>query len=151
MTPLASVRSAGCAGSDLAYWDQGGVHSTVELEPGSHTIAAVFVNGVRMRAVFDTGAASSLITETAARRAGLDLKARDIAPIFGIGPGRTRSWVAPTASLRIGSEVLPAALLRVVEAALGGADMLIGIDFFLTHHVYVATERGRLYFTANRP
>ena len=68
---------AGCGDKALAYWAGAKPFSTIPLEHGDggpwkpHTIGTVLVNGVKMRAVFDTGASSTVMSLRAAARIGL--------------------------------------------------------------------------------
>ena len=60
----------------------------------------------------------------------------------------TRTWIAPFASFKIGDEEIRNTRLRIGDIATD-IDMLIGADFFLSHHLYVASSQHKLYFTYN--
>ena len=128
----------------------------MSIEPSSasepHTIGEVRVNGTKLRAMFDTGAARSMVSRRAAERAGLNLEAEGVATggsWFGLGRKPIRSWLVPVASFAIGEEEIRNTRLRVADTEVPGADMLIGADFFLSHRVYVATSQRKLFFTYN--
>ncbi|HEY2481640.1 MAG TPA: aspartyl protease family protein, partial [Caulobacteraceae bacterium] len=113
---------------------------------------AAKVNGSRIKVVFDTGAASSLMALSAARRLGLGPDKPGV--VFqglsgGVGPHLIRIWIAPVELFEIGVEKIEHTRLRVGDTDLQGADMLLGADFFLSHRVYVANSQHRLYFTYN--
>jgi tetratricopeptide (TPR) repeat protein len=55
----------------------------------------------------------------------------------------------PVASFKIGEEEIRNTRLRVGDSAVESADMLIGADFFLSHHIFVASKQHRLFFTYN--
>ena len=69
--------------------------------------------------------------------------------IGGVGPRLVRTWITTAESLQIGGEAVKNAPVRVADVDLGDIDMLIGIDFFLMHRVYVANSQHRVYFTQN--
>jgi hypothetical protein len=116
------------------------------------TIGTAFVNGVKMRVMFDTGAASSMLSRDAAERAGVPVKGPNV--VFGgvtTGVGRkpVRTWIAPIEDFKIGDEEVRNTRLRLGDLGGSDVDMLLGADFFLSHHIYVANSQGRLFFTYN--
>ena len=150
------IRPSGCGSSMLAYWDKSqpysalDIGSTTPLAP--HTTGVAFVNGVKLRVVFDTGAATSILALSAARRAGVNPRgAGVVAAGFtgGIGRRMVETWIAPVDSFKIGDEEVRNTRLRIGDASLNNADMWIGADFFLSHRVYVANSQHKLYFTYN--
>jgi predicted aspartyl protease len=151
------MRAHGCADRALAYWAVSKPFSIMEISGDSlaskHTAGAAFVNGVKIRAIFDTGAATSVLSLRAAARAGV--KPDDAGVIAagasgGLGRHTMNTWIAPFASFKIGDEEIRNTKLRIGDLALSGdVEMLIGADFFLSHRVYVANGQKRLYFTYN--
>ncbi|HEY2659411.1 MAG TPA: aspartyl protease family protein [Caulobacteraceae bacterium] len=141
----------------MVYWEPGKAFSTVDIEgPTAQrvtaTIGAAYVNGVRIRVQFDTGAWSSVMSRAAAIRAGVKMDGPDVKPggmTSGIGRHMVRTWTAPVASFKIGDEEIRNTRLRISDTDLPETDMLIGADFFLSHRVYVANSQHRLYFTYN--
>lgn len=153
------VRTRGdCRKTSLAYWAnaKGVSYSVIDIEysrpENPHTRGEAFVNGSRIRVLFDTGAWASSLTLDAAKRAGVTPDSPGVTPAgetWGIGRRRARTWIAPIASFRIGDEEIRNTHLRISDEELRGADMLLGADFFLSHHVLVAGSQGKLYFTYN--
>jgi predicted aspartyl protease len=151
---LRLVRPQDCETADLAYWATPGMtYSVLPLESeghyNGHTIATVLINGEKMRAYFDTGAATSFITAHAAAKAGVKTTDPGIVRTgdsHGLD-GDTKTWVASFASVKIGDEEIKNAKLAIGESVTNDFDILIGADFFLAHHVYVANSQGKLYFT----
>jgi predicted aspartyl protease len=151
---LRLVRPQGCETSELAYWATPGMtYSMVPLESEGHltghTIATVTINGERMRAFFDTGADRSFITTRAAGRAGVRTSDTGVKPSgesHGID-GDMKTWVATFASIKIGDEEIKNGKLSIGESVTNDFDVLVGADFFMAHHVYVANSQGKLYFT----
>ena len=102
--------------------------------------------------LFDTGAPTSVLTLMAARRAGVTPSSTGVVSAGiggGVGRGGYPTWVGPFASFKIGGEETSNTRLRFGDLTLGDIDMLLGMDFFLSHHIYVSKAQHRLYFTYN--
>jgi tetratricopeptide (TPR) repeat protein/predicted aspartyl protease len=146
-------RATGCGGTDMAYWANGGTYSLLPIEERTqanpHTIGTVIVNGASLRAVFDTGAGSTILSLRAAARAGVKPGDPGVVPAGvsrGLGRGVSQSWLAPIASIKIGDEEIRNVKLRIGDIG-GDVDMLVGADFFISHRVYVANETRRMFFS----
>jgi len=152
---LRLVRPQDCEGANLAYWATPGMtYSMLALEPtgrygGAHTGALISINGQTMRAFFDTGADTSFITAHAAARAGVRTSDPGVtrAGESHALDGDVKTWVATFSSVKIGDEEIKNAKLAIGESVASDFDVLIGADFFMAHHVYVANSQGKLYFT----
>lgn len=147
-------RAQGCGKMAMAYWTNGKPFFEVPIEPKStvvkHTVATLQLNGAPLRAAFDTGAGSTVISLRAAARAGVKPGDPGVEPdgwATGIGSHVTRGWIAHFKSLKIGNEELQNVRLRIAD--LGGADvdMLLGADYFVSHRLYVSNAQNRIYFT----
>jgi tetratricopeptide (TPR) repeat protein/predicted aspartyl protease len=147
-----------CRNVGLAYWAAGKPYSGMPLVvPGNdrigfkpHTIADVLINGVKVRAAFDTGAPSSILSLAAAKRLGITPESPGVRPIGstgGIGTRGVATWLATFDRIDIGGEVIPSPKIRIGQIDLGDADMLIGVDFFLTHRVFVSNAMHVMYLT----
>ena len=153
------VRPKGdCKRTSLAYWADaaGKPYSVIDIESATtgqpHTKSVAYLNGVKIRVIFDTGAAQSLLTLGAAKHAGITPSSdgvTDGGDSYGLGHRMTRTWITRFSSFRIGDEEIRHAELRFGDVELLNADMLIGADFFLSHRVYVASSQNRVYFTYN--
>jgi predicted aspartyl protease/regulator of sirC expression with transglutaminase-like and TPR domain len=147
----------GCSRTKLAYWVAGQAFSLMDIstieKSNPHTIGVAHVNGQKIRVMFDTGAATSMLVLSAARNIGVDIKAPGVVEAgyaYGIGRGLAKSYIAPVASFKIGDdEEIKNTRLRVADIRLGDADMLIGADFFLSHRVFVSNSQHKLYLTYN--
>jgi predicted aspartyl protease len=148
------VKAQGCGGSNMAYWAKDGTaYSMIPLEwidrDRPMTEAAVYVNGVRMRAMFDTGAPLTFITDKAAARAGVntsDPGVQAVGTYSGLDADG-QAWLGRFRSVKIGDEEVQNAPLQIGHSISEAFDVLIGADFFLSHHLYVANSQGRIYFT----
>jgi tetratricopeptide (TPR) repeat protein len=151
------VRPTDCKHASLAYWATaaGKPYSVIDIQFATaqepHTKAVAYVNGTKIRVMFDTGAGQSLLTLAAAKHAGITPASEGVnpgGPLGGIGHRVANTWIARFASFRLGDEEIQHARLRFGDAEVE-ADMLIGADFFLSHRVYVASSQHKLYFTYN--
>jgi predicted aspartyl protease len=149
------LRPRGCGKGELAYWDKNGRYSSLEMESGpplSGTRSIAYVNGRQINVLFDTGAALSVLSLHAAQRAGFRATNPGVVsggPSYGVGQAVVKTWIAPFDSFKLGDEEIRNTRLRVSDLALGDVDMLIGADFFLAHHLYVANSQHKIYFTYN--
>ncbi len=147
-----------CRKASLAYWAnaKGLPYSEIDIDfaraENPRTTGEAYVNGSKIRVLFDTGASASLLTLDAARRAGVTPDSPGVTAggtFTGIGRRTARTWIAPFASFKIGDEEIRNTHLRIGDPELHGTDMLIGADFFLSHHILAASSQRKLYFTYN--
>src|ERR1700732_1479355 len=150
------VKTKDCRDSPMAYWAKSQPYSAVEIDHATpvspHTTSVAFLNGAKIHVMFDTGAATSLLTLEAAKRAGITPNSEGVIPAgesHGMGRRVVKTWIAPFLSFRIGDEEVRHTHLRFGAGAMLNVDMLIGADFFLSHRVYVANSQHKLYFTYN--
>lgn len=168
------IHPRGCAHATLAYWAHGAPYSVIDIVPDTMlflglrslrrgitalnpyvagAVGTAYLNGVKLRVLFDSGAAHSILSLRAAALAGIKPGAADAVPAggsFGLGQEVVPTWIAPFESFRIGGEQTLHTRLRFGDVKLsGGADMLLGADFFLSHRIYVANSQRKLYFTYN--
>jgi tetratricopeptide (TPR) repeat protein len=147
-----------CKHAMLAYWAAAGqpmsimdIGYTTPLKP--HTTGTAFINGAKIRVMFDTGAWVSVLSLKAAARAGIKPDTAGVVDAgysTGIGRGSVKYYIAPFSSFKIGDdEEIKNARLRIADIDLEEGDMLLGADFFLSHHIYVANSQHRLYITYN--
>jgi tetratricopeptide (TPR) repeat protein/predicted aspartyl protease len=145
-----------CGKQSLAYWAKAEPVSIIDIEPLDeamrHTIGPAYLNGTRIRVAFDTGSPASMLTRRTAERAGFKFDGPDAHPagsIYGAGQAWVRTWTARFESFKLGGEEIRNANLRVADTTFGDIDMLLGVDFFLSHRIYVSNDQHRLYFTYN--
>jgi predicted aspartyl protease len=128
------------------------------------------VNGADVVAILDSGSVQTSLSTTAAHTLGV-LPAGPGVPRIGDGYSlinnrKLESWQAPVESVTLDQETIRPATLLVhrIEGAdeltgtdftgtrLNGrpiytADLILGADFMLSHHVLVAYSQRRIYFT----
>ena len=148
----------GCRKTRLAYWvTPGQSFSVMDIESVRnarlHTIGEGYVNGQKIRVMFDTGAYTSVLSLKAAARAGIKTDSPGVVEAgysSGIGRAMVKNYLATASSFKIGdNEEIKNARLRIADSDLPDADMLLGSDFFVSHHVFVANSQHRLYLTYN--
>lgn len=149
------MRPKDCRNTSLAYWAKSVPYNVIDIESTTpqqpQTIGEAFLNGTRIRVMFDTGAATSHLSLSAARRVGVTPEspgAQSTGIVYGVGRKTETAYVASFALFKIGDEEIKNARLAFGGNSLG-IDMLLGSDFFLSHRIYVASSQRRLYFTYN--
>jgi predicted aspartyl protease/tetratricopeptide (TPR) repeat protein len=155
------MRPDGCGARPMAYWVTDGNFQTADLlssrnQHDHRSFVNVVINGKKVRALLDSGAVTTTLTREAAERVGLDLSAPDVKAsgrISGFGAKSFQSWQVPVDSYSIGTETISHSKVLVMDGRIGmgedAPDMLLGVDFFLAHHIYVANSQGKIYFTYN--
>ena len=147
----------GCERTALAYWAAGQGFSLMDIDAidgsNAHIVGVAYVNGKKIRALFDTGAATSVLSLAAAQTLGIDVNAPGVVAAgysYGIGRGVAKSYIVPIASFKLGdNEEIKNTRIRIAGIRLKNADMLVGADFFLSHRVFVSNTQHRLYATYN--
>jgi tetratricopeptide (TPR) repeat protein len=147
-----------CRSTALVYWlkpEQ--AFSLMDIQWATpqipHTTGEATLNGARIHVMFDTGAATSMLTLRAAERAGIKTDSPGV--VFagnshGIGRGLVKTWIAPFDNFKLGDEEIRHTRMRIGDFELfNNIEMMIGADFFLSHRVYVASSQHKLYFTYN--
>jgi tetratricopeptide (TPR) repeat protein/predicted aspartyl protease len=151
------IRAEGCSHALLAYWlKPSETYSVMDIEfPTAalpHTMGTASINGSRIRVMFDTGSSTSMMSLKAAERAGIKPDSEGVVEAGynrGIGRSTVKTYIGRFASFKIGDEEIKNARLRFGDFGVDIADMLIGADFFLSHHIYVASSQHKLFFTYN--
>ena len=62
--------------------------------------------------------------------------------------GRT-GGVTKCTEVDVGGEVISNNRLEVADFLLGDVEVLVGVDFFLSHRIYVSKSQRRIFFTYN--
>jgi tetratricopeptide (TPR) repeat protein/predicted aspartyl protease len=150
------MKTDGCGRTGLAYWAGDKPYTMLPLEGNPdgmfrpHTIATVMLNGIKIKALFDSGAQSSLLSLATAKRLGITPNTPGVEFVGnggGLGTHRVPTWLATFDKIDIGGEAINKPKIRMSELDLGNADMLIGVDFFLTHRMFVSNTTHRMFIT----
>ena len=153
---LRFVNPQHCGGDVLAYWATTQPVGVVGLSWMSNEqtdiIGKASVNGQDINALFDSGSWRTILSLHAAKRAGITPDSPGVVPAgdsFGVGDKPVKVWVAPIDKFEIGGELIEHTHILIGDIGLENADMMLGTDFFLAHHIYVAYSQNKLYFTYN--
>ena len=137
----------------MVYWAKDGqAYSKLSMawrdRTDHHTVADIYINGQKMQATFDTGAPVSFITEAAADRAGVKVTDPGVVPAGTAGgiDGQFDAWVGTFAQVQIGDEKISNARLEIGRSKAKAFDVLLGADFFQSHHVYVSNNQSKIFF-----
>jgi predicted aspartyl protease len=157
-----------CDGVSLAYWSTGGA-SQAEIEPVDdihpHVFLTVQINGQALRALLDSGAATSMLAASDAARVGVTPETPGVVAVgtrTGLGARKIDAWIGPFQSFIIGDETIenPKILFSdlwkdttytrtgsILRTQVGLQPMLLGADFLLAHRLLIAHSQRKLYFT----
>ena len=147
-------RDGDCSGAHLAYWDKDDAASEIRLARTGAEIAPPIeatarIDGQPVQVMLDSGA-TSVVTLEAARLLGLHWNADEPqGTLRGLGEGDTPYWTSHVDKFEIGDEEIRNTSLRVAKIEDSGVSMLLGIEFFLSHRIYVASTSRRAFFTYN--
>ena len=148
-----------CNRVSIAYWGEGMSVGEARLLDGDnsndhHIYVEVIVNGHPLRAILDSGAPDSIIGRHAATRIGIDLNAPQVVGsvrMSGVGTHARQSWIARTQMISIGGEEILNSPIRIIDDTGDdhSHDMLLGVDFLMSHHVIVSQTQHRMFLTYN--
>jgi tetratricopeptide (TPR) repeat protein len=153
---LRFARPEHCSQEAVAYWAGTRPVGVVDLHPTSterpQLTGKASVNGHDIQVLFDTGSPRTILSLDAAKRAGITPENPGVVEAgstSGLGKDTVKVWVAPIATFEIGGETIERTHVLIGDIGLRdlGVDMLLGSDFFLAHHIYVAYSENKLYFT----
>ena len=158
-----------CDGVSLAYWGTDGAgEAEIERVDDAHPqiILTVQINGQPMRALLDSGAATSVLNKSDAARLGVTPETPGVVAVgsgTGLGPKAVDNWIGPFQSFVIGNEIIKDTTIRFADLLkdatytstdsripkhlVGQQPMLLGADFLHAHRVLVAHSQRKLYFT----
>jgi Aspartyl protease len=106
------MRAEDCGRALLAYWvEPSDPYSVIAIERATplspHTTATAFINGAKIRVMFDSGAGTSLLSLKAAERAGVNPDSEGVADAGfggGIGRNKVKNYIGRFSSFKIGDE-----------------------------------------------
>ena len=150
------VPSEDCSNANMAYWAGTTPVSEIELlrdhdnpTPVPAIRGLIKVNHKPVLAVFDSGSSATTITLDAAHEAGVaDGDMRFMGTGYGAAGKGAKSWSAAFAKIDLGGEVIRNSRIGVSDFHIH-EDMLLGIDFFLSHRIYVSRKRRLMFLTYN--
>ena len=159
----------GCKGAALGYWNKDFLLAKLETPLRGSFQTYVMLNGVRVKALIDSGSESTLINSVTARRIGFRTSEQDTGAsgeVSGIGGNASiSSFVATFDTFEMGDLTIKNARIiafeferhtretrvgtRIAESPIDPGDMIIGADFLLANRVLVSPSQGLIYMTYN--
>ena len=140
-----------CEKTFLGYWDPAAVEVPMLLgDNEQRPIVEVRVNGVKLRALIDTGATVSSITLKGAGKAGVTLNAPGVkrsGTTTGIGQKTLDLHRATFATFSIGDETINNPILQMHASDLPSFDVILGTDFMRAHRMLFAVSQKKLYLS----
>jgi predicted aspartyl protease len=160
-----------CGDVSLAYWASAGA-GEVDIEPLSavspQIVLTVKINGQSIKALFDSGASTSVLDKLDAAHLGVTPETPGVVAEgagIGFGSKSVKTWIGPFQSFTIGNETIKDTEIRFADLfkdasykpvgsnlpmkVEGLQSMLLGADFLRSHRVLVAHSQRRIYFTYN--
>ncbi len=145
---LALYEVRDCAGRFLP-WTGDYVAVPVETPAESALVVPVELDGVRLRALLDSGASSTVVAAPGMARLGLGMDRLSGDPsqmVTGMGPNSVRMWRHRFGMLRIGMESFPGPSFLVAPIQLTPvADMLLGADWLMSRRVWISFATRQLF------
>ncbi len=156
-------RPQNCKGDQVVYW--GKAYSAAPMaEKADEIEVTVNLNGTPVRAMLDTSSGASFVTRAVAARTGVASGTQGVsAPGKLTGPKRQENSSAFFPSFSFGDETIRNATLRfediftddketstgtlVPAPAVDAPQMVLGVDFFRAHRVYVARDQKLVYIS----
>jgi len=140
-----------CSRTFLGYWDSNAVDLPMQLDSDyARPVIDIEINGIKMKALMDTGATGTSISAAAARRAGVLLDGPGVTstgPTSGVGKKLVNTYKATFRSVAIGHEVIKNPVLRITEQESEAFDVTLGTDFLRAHRVLFAVSQNKVYLS----
>jgi predicted aspartyl protease len=141
-----------CAETWLGYWSDKVIDIPFKShhEPGLNPHFTVLVNGKKLEAMIDTGAATSSILRDAASSAGVEVDVPGSTRTHdsvGAGERKIATWLVTLKTFKIGDETVENAEFSVIDTRNHGVDVILGADFLRAHRVLFAMSQQKLYFS----
>ena len=139
-----------CENTFLGYWDKAALSVPLMFEVHyKRPIVEVELNGIKMRALLDTGATGSFVSTEGASRAGVKPDTADGAgrETYGFGKKIVKMHDATFKTFSLGSETIQNAHLEILEHKSDGFDVILGTDFMRAHRILFAVSQMKMYFS----
>lgn len=160
---LRFFKANGCTGDQVVYWGKAyAVVQNVSSNPDFNMSVELKLDNSPVHAIIDSGFTASFITsETAKRYANHDIPAEKADDVVGIGRDVMPSQIVVVPSFSFGDETVKNARLRVAdlfdkdrdvfvgsrisERTMDPRQMILGVDFFRSHRVYISNSQRKIY------
>jgi len=144
-----------CASTYLGYWNPNAVVTPLDFDRnGKRPLIEVEINGVKMRALIDSGSSISIIKSSAAKRTGISIDApsvKQIGTVNGIGNKLVKLSETTFKTFTIADETINNAHLKIIDDGKGRSweefDVILGADFLRSHRVLFAVSQKLVYLS----
>lgn len=144
-----------CAKTNFAHWAGEAPVVVMPLRPEGDgryraPLVDVEINGVTTRTLMDTGAPHSALTLRAAQRAGISgAQLQEHGYVGGGGAGLAKSYLATVDLIELEGQKLRNNRLSVDAVGKRPQGLILGLDYFLSHRIYVSQLQRQVYITWN--
>ena len=121
----------------------------LERQADGALLLPVVANGRRLLALIDTGARSTLLTEAAAARLGIQAPVA-ASPAIGLDGRSVPLRFARLATVQVGPRRLQNVAVSITAVAAGSADLLLGMDQMAQGQVWISVNARQIAFSGAR-
>ena len=164
------LRPEGCKADQLAYWsDRYSLAELSSADPEKARIQTdVVLNGKHVDAILDTGAPTSTVSQSVAKKVGVNPSqdgTQSTGSVTGLAGKPIDVWVGTFGAFALGDENIRNVKLQIADLFTadtqtttgshipqrveGLPEMLLGTDFFRAHRILVLFKERKLVFTYN--
>ena len=148
--PAPRGREALCVGLEFAARVERPalVQHDLQRVGGGLLFVSAEIDGRSVRALLDTGARSSLVTQRVAAGLGVtddDLSRDPLVTGHGIGAGSVAFRRHRFDTVRVGGVTVQDMTVNIAPLPIAGVDMLLGADWLTGHRVWISPAAGRLF------
>ena len=142
-----------CDNTFLGYWNKNAVAVPLKFKTDDpRPMIEVQLNGVKMMALIDSGAALSLVNLSAAAKAGITSESAGVQrgpELSGAGHKLVKSYRAIFKTFSVGDEIIQNANLQLFDdnGADTFVDVILGDDFLRSHRILFAQSQKMVYLS----
>lgn len=140
-----------CETTFLGYWNPAAVEVPMLFElRHKRPMVDVLLNGVKLRALIDSGATMSAISVKGAKLAGVTPDSAGVVAgqdATGIGQRKVKMYQAPFKTFAIGEETIQNAVLQIFDHQSSEFDVILGTDFLRAHRILFAPSQMKIYLS----
>jgi predicted aspartyl protease len=137
-----------CADTRLPPWSVPYATIDASLSANLRFVVPVELDGHRLSALIDTGAAGSIVSADVAQTLGVTTAMLEQGPratLVGTGPVSATAYAHRFREIRVGDDTFQAPMLLVTERPERNVDMIIGSDYLIQHHLWLSYATKRVF------
>lgn len=147
---ISFFRGENCKDAFLGYWDKNAVQVPLSYTSSGTPFVRVELDGLKLRALIDTGADHSYVSLEALGKLGLTSASPGLQPVgqsAGAGGQLLKNYRYRFKLFSIGNEQINHPELRLTERLPHDTDMLLGHDFMRAHRILLAPSQNKVYLS----